>query len=559
MLLRRKGRDLVAAALVAVVGVVMTGLVAYAAWIQDRDDRSRVLARTGEVVTRAIEDTVQSAITQLRSTQALFEASDDVTAFEFAQFALHQGASPGMMAIGFARIVPPDEWETFTAAARQERSHYVVQDVDRRAMTEPPRDRDVVPVWYVHHRRVAPALLGVDLAGSPERRSAIDRSLEIGAPASTSHMAVLGGTGDYVEIYVPVHNVSAGGPGVAFTQIDLFDLADEVVGTSGRDPEIRIVDRTDSDLTPAESGPELWSTRIEVADRIWEVTVADSERPTLPPLTTTVVASGVAITLLATVLTAAVASARSRRRQLDEILDRAQEKDVFLATVAHELRTPLTSVVGGAALLAEQWQQLETDEIEELLQAVHSEASDLSDLIEDFLVAGRLQAGAISYRYETVDIGSQVRRVKARINGLHDFDLRLGEPGPFALADPLRVRQIIRNLLVNANRYARTTVRVVTRASNDRVVAQFCNDGEPVAPELVEVLFEPYQSGRDRTLTVGSIGLGLPVSRRLARAMGGDLTCSYEDGWCIFTVELPRAAAPDAESATMDPATATTG
>ena len=84
MLLRRKGRDLVAAALVAVVGVVMTGLVAYAAWIQDRDDRSRVLARTGEVVTRAIEDTVQSAITQLRSTQALFEASDDVTAFEFA-------------------------------------------------------------------------------------------------------------------------------------------------------------------------------------------------------------------------------------------------------------------------------------------------------------------------------------------------------------------------------------------------------------------------------------------------------------------------------------------
>src|SRR5690606_33903520 len=138
-----------------------------------------------------------------------------------------------------------------------------------------------------------------------------------------------------------------------------------------------------------------------------------------PPLTTTVVASGVAITLLATVLTAAVASARSRRRQLDEILDRAREKDVFLATVAHELRTPRTSVVGGAALLAEQWQQLETDEIEEPLQAAHSEASDLSDLIEAFLVAGRLQAGAISYRYETVDIGSQVRRVDRKSTRLN--------------------------------------------------------------------------------------------------------------------------------------------
>jgi signal transduction histidine kinase len=557
MLFRRKGRGLASAVLVAIVGGALTGVAAYAAWLFDEDTKASELARTGEVVTGAIEDTINSAITQLRSAQALFEASDDVSAVEFSQFALYQGASPGMVAIGFARIVPPDEWMAFTIAARRERPQYVVQDLGRRAMIGPPENRDAVPVWYVHHRRIAPGLLGVDLADDPERRAAITRAVENDVPAITGHMSVLGSTGDYVEIYIPVQSVSGGGPGVVFTQIDLFDLVTAIVDTSDDDPTIRISDVTGSGVATPDNGPDRWSDRIRVADRTWEVTVVDRDMPLLPPFTATVAAAGAAITLLASVLTAAATSARERRRQLDDLLARAREKDVFLATVAHELRTPLTSVVGAAALLAEQWQHLEPTEIEELLQAVHSEATDLSDLIEDFLVAGRLQAGAISYRSETVDVGSQIRRVLARINQLPDFQLCLGESGPFAHADPLRVRQIIRNLLVNANRYARSAVRVTTRETDDRVIAEFRNDGDPVAPEVVEVLFEPYQNGKGRTRTFGSIGLGLPVSRRLAQAMGGDLTYAYENGWCVFTVDLPRAPSPLPNPEPLDRAGAT--
>src|SRR5690554_3517343 len=113
MLFRRKGRGLASAVLVAIVGGALTGVAAYAAWLFDEDTKASELARTGEVVTGAIEDTINSAITQLRSAQALFEASDEVSAVEFSQFALYQGASPGMVAIGFARIVPPDEWMAF--------------------------------------------------------------------------------------------------------------------------------------------------------------------------------------------------------------------------------------------------------------------------------------------------------------------------------------------------------------------------------------------------------------------------------------------------------------
>ena len=549
MKLRRTGRGPAAAALVAIAGLILTGAASYAAWLHDQDMRAHDLARAGEVMAGAIEGTVNAAVTELRSAQALFEASNQVTSIEFSQFAIHQGASPGIAVIGFARVVPADEWAVFRATARLERPHYVILGVDRHPITSPPQGRHAVPVWYVHHRRIAPALLGVDLADDPERWSAIERALTSGGPAMTGRVSVLGGTGDLVEIYLPVHSRSAGGPGLVFAQLDLFYLVEAMVGSSEDAPSIHIADVTGSDPSAPENDSGHWSGRIDVVDRVWEISLTDESRLLLPTFTATVAASGVAITLLAAVLTAAVTSARERRRQLDDLLTRAREKDVFLATVAHELRTPLTSVVGAAALLVEQWNRLDEAEIEELLQAVHSEATDLSDLIEDFLVAGRLQAGAISYRSETVDVGDQIRRVLARINPLQDFQLDLGESGPFARADSLRVRQIVRNLLVNANRYGHGEVRVAAWETADRVVAEFRNDGDPIPPEMAEVLFEPYQKGKGRTQTFGSIGLGLPVSRKLARAMGGDLSYAYEDGWCVFTLELPPATAASASEA----------
>src|SRR5690554_754924 len=430
MKLRRTGRGPAAAALVAIAGLILTGAASYAAWLHDQDMRAHDLARAGEVMAGAIEGTVNAAVTELRSAQALFEASNQVTSIEFSQFAIHQGASPGIAVIGFARVVPADEWAVFRATARLERPHYVILGVDRHPITSPPQGRHAVPVWYVHHRRIAPALLGVDLADDPERWSAIERALTSGGPAMTGRVSVLGGTGDLVEIYLPVHSRSAGGPGLGFAQLDLFYLVEAMVGSSEDAPSIHIADVTGSDPSAPENDSGHWSGRIDVVDRVWEISLTDESRLLLPTFTATVAASGVAITLLAAVLTAAVTSARERRHQLDDLLTRAREKDVFLATVAHELRTPLTSVVGAAALLVEQWNRLDEAEIEELLQAVHSKATDLSDLIEDFLVAGRLQAGAISYRSETVDVGDQIRRVLARINPLQDFQLDLGESGP---------------------------------------------------------------------------------------------------------------------------------
>ena len=128
-----------------------------------------------------------------------------------------------------------------------------------------------MPVWYVHHRRIAPALLGVDLADDPERWSAIERALTSGGPAMTGRVSVLGGAGDLVEIYLPVHSRSAGGQGLVFAQLDLFYLVEAMVGSSEDAPSIHIADVTGSDPSAPENDSGHWSGRIDVVDRVWEI------------------------------------------------------------------------------------------------------------------------------------------------------------------------------------------------------------------------------------------------------------------------------------------------
>ena len=107
-----------------------------------------------------------------------------------------------------------------------------------------------------------------------------------------------------------------------------------------------------------------------------------------------------------------------------------------------------------------------------------------------------------------------------------------------AWADPLRLRQILRNLLSNAERYGGTNVEIEVEHLNRFVVVRVRDDGTGVPPEHREAIFEPYVRGGGDSALPGSLGLGLAVSRRLARLMGGDLTYRW-DGSSIFELTLP--------------------
>jgi signal transduction histidine kinase len=197
-------------------------------------------------------------------------------------------------------------------------------------------------------------------------------------------------------------------------------------------------------------------------------------------------------------------------------------------------------VVGFAHELRDGLNHLDDDEIEVFVGLIGDQAVEVSDLVEDLLVASRLELEEVTVTREAIDLWEQVDSVMgARRVGSQVRTERDGEAKVFA--DPIRVRQVFRNLLTNADRYGgdHITVRVVT---GPEVVSLFViDDGEGV-PERDRIkIFEPYYRAHHDEGRTESVGLGLTVSRQLARLMDGDLTYAYHQGHSFFELRLPAA------------------
>ncbi len=225
---------------------------------------------------------------------------------------------------------------------------------------------------------------------------------------------------------------------------------------------------------------------------------------------------------------------RSRVRQLltekDELI---ADKDRFLATVSHELRTPLT-VVHGLAIMLE---SVDLDEAErrDLMRAMAQESGDVAAIVEDLLVLARLDGGTLSVRPQPLEIRSLVEQV-GQTRGL---DARVPDLEATVVADPIRVRQVVRNLLVNAQRYGGSHVRIEISADSGEVTVAVCDDGPGVPIGTEDLIFEPYGRAHAHPDQVDSVGLGLSVSRELARMMGGDVVYQRQQDWTRFELTLP--------------------
>ena len=114
-----------------------------------------------------------------------------------------------------------------------------------------------------------------------------------------------------------------------------------------------------------------------------------------------------------------------------------------------------------------------------------------------------------------------------------------GEPAVWAVADSGRFRQVIRNLLTNARRYGGEVVEISAGIDADEVVVRVRDNGRGVPDDRWDRIFDPYEREKRSTSTPSSVGLGLTVSRTLARLMGGDLHYRYADGWSEFDIRVP--------------------
>ncbi len=258
--------------------------------------------------------------------------------------------------------------------------------------------------------------------------------------------------------------------------------------------------------------------------------------------------------------------AEERARALAEAQRHSAVKSQFLATMSHEMRTPLHGILGSTRLIRE---EPLTPTVRERLDLVDRSGRHLLDLISDILDFSRSEAGQLRLHAAPFDFDELLRDVvrmasaPARDKGLSlDVESALGAP-VWQSGDAKRLRQVLINLVGNAVKFTdQGTVTVTARRSDAGIVVAVRDTGIGIDPAFLPRVFDPFQQGDSSyARRHDGTGLGLTISRELARAMGGDITCESLPGQgSTFTLALPwrpceaPAEAPSAHAAPTDPA-----
>ena len=227
-------------------------------------------------------------------------------------------------------------------------------------------------------------------------------------------------------------------------------------------------------------------------------------------------------------------------------------KGDFLATTSHEIRTPLNGILGMAQVLLRD--RSLPPEARDRLDVIHDAGVAMRSLVDDILDVAKMQSGNLAVErvptdlVATVDDLARLWRRQAEDRGLR-FVLELGDVPRWVEGDPVRLRQILFNLLSNALKFT-PAGEIVLRvaAQGDRLSIVVADTGIGIAPDRLEEVFESFQQAdTSTTRQYGGTGLGLTICRNLARAMGGDITVRSAPGLgATFTVDLPLVAAvPD--------------
>jgi len=249
----------------------------------------------------------------------------------------------------------------------------------------------------------------------------------------------------------------------------------------------------------------------------------------------------------------------TERKHYEETLTAARDqaeamsrtKSSFLANMSHELRTPLNAIIGLTDMMVSNASRFGTEKAAEPLRRVHRAGKHLLDLINQVLDMSKIEAGKLELNPETVNVAALIDEVvgTARSSAEQNKNqLDVECPADIApiILDPLRLKQILLNLLSNACKFTkggRVSLRVASASTDGRKWVDFAvaDTGIGMTPEQISKLFEDFaQADQTTARQYGGTGLGLAITRRLCRMMGGDVTVTSESGkGSKFTVRLP--------------------
>jgi PAS domain S-box-containing protein len=247
------------------------------------------------------------------------------------------------------------------------------------------------------------------------------------------------------------------------------------------------------------------------------------------------------------------------RKQVESDLRHARDaaeaasraKSTFLGVMGHELRTPLTVIIGYTELLRQEAQIQGQPKTVERLERVEASAHHLLELVNDVLDFSQIEAGRMELASDVFDISGVVHNALAQIssrakqsnNTLHiELAPDLGQ----MKADMARVRQVLLNLLDNANKFTENgqiivRVKRVVEESGNWLIVEIADTGIGMTQEQLGGLFQAFtQADMSMTRKYGGTGLGLVISQRLCQMMGGEISVESTPGvGSMFTIRLP--------------------
>ncbi|HZO17548.1 MAG TPA: PAS domain-containing sensor histidine kinase [Gemmatimonadaceae bacterium] len=242
-------------------------------------------------------------------------------------------------------------------------------------------------------------------------------------------------------------------------------------------------------------------------------------------------------------------------RRLAEVEAANRAKSQFLASMSHELRTPLNAIGGYAELIEMGLGGMVTPQQREYLSRIRTSQQHLLRIINDLLNYSRIEAGKLVYEKEPVE----ATRVLDNVLGMvapqaasRGIALERGDCADevVAVGDRVKIEQIVLNLLSNALKFTPPGGRVTASCgrAGDKVFITVRDNGPGIPSDAIDQIFEPFvQLGRSLSSGHEGAGLGLAISRDLARAMQGELVVESIPGeGAAFTLTMPTAAAPAA-------------
>ncbi len=580
-------------------------LVAYTSLVRDAHAQSeQQLATIGEEIAAEINAEFDDYGQLLDLARRFHEASKRVSRMEWAWFARSIGKQmehPDIVGLAFVALVEPEDIDAFERAQQEsgvtDFKIFQPEHHDLRGHNGPS-----YVITYHEPAERNREVWGLDLASHSANRAIYDESLMLDRPQLSNAIrlhqsAFRDSVGTIMCTPIFAIDEAEGGEALRGEQVGWAALAINVESVFDRVLDGRWED-LDIEITGNRAGaaPTRWYRRISAdrgspPDRSSERTPNEltltpyGNELTLrwctgndgclqPDLTTanTVFASGTIITALVTLVSAVVMRTRTKAirlaREMTDSLRRSEHsqramarnaeranlaKSEFLANMSHEIRTPMTAIMGYADILSEETSSCTH---QESVNAIRRASDHLLLIINDVLDLSKIESGRFAITHQSVEIVPLVHdavagfRLAAKERGLSLETTTADDIPSHVRTDPVRLRQILINLVGNAVKYTEQgSVTVDVSYSDNELSVSVLDTGIGIEQDHIDRIFEPFEqadnsASREHTGT----GLGLAISRKLAGMLDGRISLVSQSGeGSCFTLAVHAPPADNAE------------